>query len=87
MSSGGPQCNPDFSALGVYHELDYTTNGNANDYHYVEITNPSCDGENFEWSNQAGVSWSLHAQYENGQITHFNVGDDCPYFDGGHTAA
>ena len=69
-------------------ELDYIDNGMGNDWHYVEITNPSGDGGSFQWSNAAGVTWGLIAiQDEAGTIIGFEVGPDCPYYESGHMVA
>ena len=42
---------------------------------------------NYVWSNKAGVTWSLFANYEDGRITSFEVGPDCPYYESGYTVA
>ena len=76
------------SVTGMYYEMDYYQGGGFNDWHNVTITNPSCDGEVFEWKNTAGVVWTLYANFDStGRIISFNVGQDCPYYDNGHTEA
>ena len=77
----------DFPA-GEYWELGYIDAGNGNDWHYVELTNPSGDGGSFQWHNAAGVSWGLTAiQDDAGAIQGFEVHEDCPYFNSGHHQA
>ena len=70
-----------------FQEDGYIDGGNGNDWHYVWITNPSCDGVNYKWNNKAGVQWSLTAVMNGAQIDYFAVGTDCPYYDSGHTQA
>lgn len=73
---------------GEFMEMDYVGTAGENDWHYVTIENPSSDGMNFVWTNRAGVEWSLYAHYdESGMLSYFDVGQDCPYFDDGHTMA
>ena len=72
---------------GKYFETGYINEGNGNEWHFVDITNPSCDGVNFVWTNAAGVSWSMTADYWGPQIEGFHVGEDCPYYESGHLYA
>lgn len=70
----------------------YIEAGNSNDWHFVTISNPSGDGYHFEWTNRAGVSWSLAPDYGfndygGERLNDFNVGPDCPYYGDGHTNA
>ena len=46
-------------------------------------------GDNYKWTNRAGVVWSLTAKYDSsdGLLIAFDVGSDCPYYDDGHTLA
>ena len=37
--------------------------GDYTDWHFVTVTNPTGDGMTFEWSNRAGISWSLTSNY------------------------
>ena len=79
------QQNDTLSLLNVVFQMDsYIDEGLGNDYHYVWLTNPSCDQKNFVWNNKAGVSWNLTAVFENGKIAKFNVSEDSPYFADGH---
>ena len=69
------------SVTKVVFQMDgYIDGGNGNDWHYVWLTNPSCDKENYLWHNKAGKTWSLKAIKENNLIKKFTVGEDCPYF-------
>jgi len=70
-----------------FQEDGYIDGGNGNDWHYVWLTNPSCDGLNYVWNNKAGASWSLAAVMSGDKIDYFIVGTDCPYYDSGHTQA
>lgn len=47
-----------------FQEDDYIEQNNSNDWHFVWITNPTCDGVNFKWNNKAGRQWSLKAVHE-----------------------
>jgi len=60
------------------------SNGPFNDWHYVEITSKS--GNDYTWTNRAGVSWTLTFQKKIDD-THlsFSVGTDCPYYRQGYT--
>jgi hypothetical protein len=55
-----------------------------NDWHFVWISNPSCDGINYVWNNKAGASWSLTAVKTGTKIEYFLTGEDCPYYNDGH---
>jgi hypothetical protein len=64
---------------GHYENVAYEDHS-KNDYHFVDLT-PTRDG--FKWSNDAGVSWSLHlrpGQSNESKEIWFEVGEDCPYF-------
>jgi len=60
------------------------SNGPFNDWHYVEITSKS--GNDYTWTNRAGVSWTLTFQKKIDETTlSFSVGTDCPYYRQGYT--
>ena len=60
---------------GEYECSQYVDNGNANDWHYVTITQ---EDSGYKWTNRAGVSWKLDAET-------LDIGEDCPYHkDGRH---
>lgn len=51
---------PNVWQVGLNFECtQYIDAGNSNDWHFVTISNPSGDGYHFEWTNRAGVTWSL----------------------------
>ena len=51
-SSADPVC-------GEYECSQYVDNGNANDWHYVTVTQ---EEKGYKWSNRAGRSWMLDAE-------------------------
>ena len=56
--------------------------GNRNDWHYVNI---SVKDDGYLWRNRAGVEWTLtQNEMINNQL---EVGEECPYFESGHSAA
>ena len=57
--------------------------GNKNDWHYVKITPVEGKEGVYQWSNRAGVKWTLTKKSD----TKFEVGKDCPYFNSGHKEA
>jgi len=48
-----------------------------NSWHYVTITHEG--GNQYTWSNEAGVSWALYQSESDPTI--FEVGTECPYYD------
>ena len=73
---------PNWTAGCKFEEEKYVREGGWNDWHFVEITNPTGDGQNFLWKNRADVEWDLTAKYNaSGVIEAFDVGENCPYFD------
>jgi len=56
-----------------------------NGWHFVRVTG---DGYTFKWTNHAGVTWTLtNPNEEGGRPEYLNVGEDCPYYNNGHTEA
>jgi len=85
---GAKIVNPASNVINIrFQEDGYIDGGMGNDWHYVWLTNPSCDGVNYMWNNKAGVSWSLTAVMDGDKIASFDVGEDCPYYNAGHTNA
>jgi len=73
------------SLIGRYecHKYD---NGGKNNWHYVNITRQTdtASETDYIWSNRAGVTWSLYVDSSLGD-NELRVGEDCPYYDNGHT--
>lgn len=73
---------PNWTAGCKFEEEKYNREGGWNDWHFVDITNPSGNGKNFIWKNRAGVEWDLIAKFnQSGMIEAFDVCKNCPYFD------
>jgi len=65
---------------GQYENIMYAPK-DMNDWHFVML-HPTKNG--YTWENKAGVKWSLtlqRGQDFNSDELHFDVGEDCPYFD------
>ena len=58
------------------------TKGKANNWHFVTITNPSGDGEHWDWTNRAGVVWPMTVDSRdcNGNIVAFDMDPKNPYY-------
>lgn len=50
---------PNWAGGCKFEEERYNREGGWNDWHFVDVTNPSGDGQNFIWKNRAGVEWDL----------------------------
>jgi len=59
----------------VFQMNAYVEAGTYNDYHYVWITNPSCDKMNYVWNNKNGSKWAMRAVWDDDGITinHFKI--------------
>lgn len=59
--------------VGSYECHKYDGTPTKNDWHYVTIT--QVDAKTFQWTNRAGVSWSLTIDK-----SALDVGQECPYY-------
>jgi len=59
----------------VFQMDEYVEAGTYNDYHYVWITNPSCDKMNYVWNNKVGNKVAMKAIWDTDAITikHFEI--------------
>jgi hypothetical protein len=81
-------CEARLLAVGHYQCNEYVGTAQENGWHFASIGPSSmavqCQGgAPLKWKNRAGVDWSLRP-VENS--TELAVGDDCPYFNSGHTS-
>ena len=66
---------------------DFIINGyenNKNDWHFVKISVLDKEAGTFQWTNKAGVKWTLTKTDSPNKLT---VGEDCPYYSSGYTEA
>lgn len=59
----------------VFEMDEYVESGLDTCYHYVWITNPSCDKIDYVWNNYCGDQWAIKAVFADDGITikHFEV--------------
>ena len=66
---------------------DFIINGyenNKNDWHFVKVTVLDKEAGTFQWTNKAGVKWTLTKTDSPNKL---KVGEDCPYHSSGYTEA